>query len=168
MRSNLICAVKWAKSAHCTKIRSLHSEFAAFWNACSEASGSISTAVTLAAPRCAAMMATNPVPHPTSSTVFPHSIGNHAPSRTPSVPTFMEQRSCSIRKCLKSKYWLDMPQVSNFPAKLLFLFYSPLLTPQIADTCAQLSKFADYLQNDLCGPRNNLKKLSTSQIRLSQ
>jgi len=160
--------VKWAISAFTTLILSDHSELATFRAAWAAASGSISTAVTLPAPRCVAISAIRPVPVPTSSTLMPGSTGNHAPNSTPSVPTFMEHLSCSILKRLKSKYWLDIVKLQNPTAKLLFLFYSRLLTMQITYTCAQITTFAEYLQNNLCGrPRNNLKNLLTNPIRLS-
>lgn len=51
--------------------------------------------------RCAIMSEISPVPEPMSRIRLPPCA--HAPSKTPSVPTFMAQRSCSISNCLNRK-----------------------------------------------------------------
>lgn len=70
--------------------------------ACPQASASISIPTTSASgKRCAIMSEINPVPEPMSRIRLPPCA--HAPSKTPSVPTFMAQRSCSISNCLNRK-----------------------------------------------------------------
>lgn len=50
--------------------------------------------------RCAAISAINPLPEPISSIVPAPSPSNQAPNKTPSVPTFIAQRSCLMMNCL--------------------------------------------------------------------
>ena len=70
--------------------------------ACPQASASISIPTTSASgKRCAIMSEISPVPEPMSRIRLPPCA--HAPSKTPSVPTFMAQRSCSISNCLNRK-----------------------------------------------------------------
>lgn len=70
--------------------------------ACPQASASISIPTTSASgKRCAIMSEISPVPEPMSRILLPPCA--HAPSKTPSVPTFMAQRSCSISNCLNRK-----------------------------------------------------------------
>ncbi len=70
--------------------------------ACLQASASISIPTTSASgKRCAIMSEISPVPEPMSRIRLPPCA--HAPSKTPSVPTFMAQRSCSISNCLNRK-----------------------------------------------------------------
>ena len=67
-------------------------DIATFSRAWATASTSTSTPTTCASGnRCAIMRAISPVPVPISSTIRPPRA--HAPSRVPSVPTFMAQRS---------------------------------------------------------------------------
>ena len=69
--------------------------------ACWQAFVSMSMAVTCdCGKRCAIMSAINPVPVPMSRIRNPLPDA-HAPSRTPSVPTFMPQRSWWMVNCLK-------------------------------------------------------------------
>ena len=69
---------------------------------CPQASASISIPTTSASgKRCAIMSEISPVPEPMSRIRLPPCA--HAPSKTPSVPTFMAQRSCSISNCLNRK-----------------------------------------------------------------
>lgn len=70
--------------------------------ACPHASASISIPTTSASgKRCAIMSEISPVPEPMSRIRLPPCA--HAPSKTPSVPTFMAHRSCSISNCLNRK-----------------------------------------------------------------
>lgn len=70
--------------------------------ACPQASASISIPTTSASgKRCAIISEISPVPEPMSRIRLPPCA--HAPSKTPSVPTFMAQRSCSISNCLNRK-----------------------------------------------------------------
>ena len=82
---------------------SLHGEFFTFSVALSAAVLSISIPVIWAFERCAAIMDISPVPAPMSSIRLLLVVSNHAPSRQPSVPTFMAQPSCSIVNCLNLK-----------------------------------------------------------------
>ena len=70
--------------------------------ACPQASASISIpTISASGKRCAIMSEISPVPEPMSRIRLPPCA--HAPSKTPSVPTFMAQRSCSISNCLNRK-----------------------------------------------------------------
>lgn len=84
-------------------ILSLHGEFFTFSVALSAAVRSISIPVIWAFERCAAIIDINPVPAPMSRIRVLLVVSNHAPSRQPSVPTFMAQPSCSIVNCLNLK-----------------------------------------------------------------
>ena len=91
---------------------------------CSAASRSISIPRTenwspIRCNRCAIIRAINPLPVPMSNILgyrTPCGLldaallgnGHHAPRRTPSVPTFMAQRSCHTVNCLKRKNGLLM------------------------------------------------------------
>ena len=76
--------------------------------ACPHASASISIPTTSASgKRCAIMSDISPVPEPMSRIRQPPCA--HAPSKTPSVPTFMAQRSCSISNCLNRKLPINSP-----------------------------------------------------------
>lgn len=60
--------------------------------------------ITASLQRCAIIKATRPLPHPISSTCFTEGFtGVQAPSKTPSVPTFIAHRLCHTVNCLKRK-----------------------------------------------------------------
>ena len=85
--------------------RMAHSEFLKFSAAWAAASGSGSIPVMRAeSDLCAIISAISPLPVPTSRISPEGHTSVHAPSSTPSVPTFMAQRSCHTVKCLKRKY----------------------------------------------------------------
>jgi hypothetical protein len=52
---------------------------------------------------CAIIRAISPVPVPTSRMVFASWIPAHAPSNTPSIPTFIAEYSCTTVNCLNLK-----------------------------------------------------------------
>jgi hypothetical protein len=60
-------------------------------------------AVIMALLRWAIMRARRPDPVPTSSTLPVAGASAHAPSKTESVPTFMEQSASFTENCLKKK-----------------------------------------------------------------
>lgn len=72
-----------------------HGDWLIFSCACAAASLSSSTAsiITLSSVRCASINANNPLPAPISRQRFTPATGAHAPSKMPSVPTFIAQRS---------------------------------------------------------------------------
>lgn len=87
---------------HSISTLSLNGLAITFSLACPQASASISIPTTSASgKRCAIMSEISPVPEPMSRIRLPPCA--HAPSKTPSVPTFMAQRSCSISNCLNRK-----------------------------------------------------------------
>lgn len=97
----------WA--AHCiTVIFFAKGDAAAFMRVCATAPSSMSIAVmAVVGKRCAIIRLMSPVPVPMSRRVGgicgeDCSFGSsaQAPSRQPSVPTFIAQRSCSIVNCL--------------------------------------------------------------------
>lgn len=87
---------------HSISTLSLNGLAITFSLACPQASASISIPTTSASgKRCAIMSEISPVPEPMSRIRLPPCA--HAPNKTPSVPTFMAQRSCSISNCLNRK-----------------------------------------------------------------
>ena len=89
------------KSCFLRKILSFHRLFAAFSRACSIESSSISIPVMCrVGALCASMRAISPEPQPTSRASCACPISAHEPRSTPSVPTFMAQRSCFTVNCL--------------------------------------------------------------------
>ena len=92
----------WSKSALIRLSRSFHSDCSKFVFASSNAGLSISTASIFASERCASIKAINPVPVPISRILGASLTGVQAPSKTPSVPTFIADFCCTILKCLNS------------------------------------------------------------------
>ena len=91
-------------SACITAMRLPKGDAAQFAAACCAASASMSMASMCACGlRCAAINAIRPVPVPMSSMRRASSMWHHAPSSTPSVPTFMAQRSWAMSNCLNEK-----------------------------------------------------------------
>lgn len=81
-------------------IRLLHGESATFSVACAAAPLSISTPTIVALLRCAHIIAIRPLPVPISRMRLQCDMLAQLPSRQPSVPTFIAQRSCLIINCL--------------------------------------------------------------------
>lgn len=93
----------FVKSSQIISTLLLHGDFFTFSTACLAASFSISMPVIWAVLRCAAISDIKPVPAPTSSILLQEFVSNQAPSRQPSVPTFIAHNSCSMVNCLNLK-----------------------------------------------------------------
>lgn len=106
MRSYRSCAgdAYCCRDMQCALSREAHGEFEKFSLHCSVALPSMSMPVISAwGKRCASIRAIRPLPLPISNSwlfsFLPNSV--HAPSNTPSVPTFMAHALSSTANCLK-------------------------------------------------------------------
>ena len=94
-------------------------------------------------------MAIMPVPVPMSRMLFPPLA--HAPIRTPSVPTFMAQRSCLMANCLNWNTFLFIIIGHNFSSRpASFVLVRRILLYETI--CAVKPKLASLAQvgNSLC------------------
>ncbi|MCY1530694.1 hypothetical protein D9M68_658930 [compost metagenome] len=113
MASKVACGLKSCNAVCITDTRSAHGLLQTFCAACVQASSLISIAVILDwGNACASIRLSNPVPAPISRIEAGYFWRNTSASQAPciqaSVLTFIAQRSCAIRNCLKSKYALGI------------------------------------------------------------
>ena len=112
MTSKRVVEVYCLKSTCNTSILSCQGERTTFSVACLAAAQSISRATIKALLRWASIKATNPVPVPMSSILWAFLTLDHAPSSTPSVPTFIAHLSCHTVNCLNWKYGFGILLIS--------------------------------------------------------